>query len=206
MTKEIGFVYFDVAGVIFKLQERISNLATILNLPDKDVRQAYYHYDELACRGGLTPQELWTNMLVDLDVKNNPIPDFGEYWAGQRVVMGETVGLLSELVDQGVPVGLITNAYLGLLDMAFEKKQLPRLPFAAIIESCNVGILKPELPMWTLAERRAGIRKKDNNRILLVDDGLKNVEGAKKRGWQGFLFSEQDPAASVWNLRQMLLS
>ena len=60
-----------------------------------------------------------------------------------------------------------------------------------IFASGRLGLAKPDQGFFAEIERWAGLA---GPQILLVDDSLRNVQAAQKRGWAGFHFTEKTRA------------
>ncbi|MCA9369346.1 HAD-IA family hydrolase, partial [Candidatus Woesebacteria bacterium] len=67
--------------------------------------------------------------------------------------------------------------------------------------SCDIGFVKPEIEIYQIATEKA---KTNPEEILFIDDNNNFIEGAKKIGWQTFLFDEENPRDSVFQLRTLL--
>jgi FMN phosphatase YigB (HAD superfamily)/DNA-binding Xre family transcriptional regulator len=99
-------------------------------------------------------------------------------------------------------IGLFTNIFPGFLDRLREMGVVPALPYAAVIESCEVGSVKPETAIFSQALAQTNTTA---DRVMLVDDTHANIDVAKKLGWQGYWFDEQHSAPAIASLRTMLL-
>lgn len=72
--------------------------------------------------------------------------------------------------------------------------------FQGGVFSSRVHVIKPEPRIFEIAEERLSL---DPSATLFVDDGLRNVEAARSRGWQALHFTdpqrlEADLAAGGW--------
>jgi putative hydrolase of the HAD superfamily len=72
--------------------------------------------------------------------------------------------------------------------------------FADGIFSAHVGLAKPDDAIFTLARERFGLVPADT---VFLDDHPKNIEAARRHGWQAVLFehaaqAERELAASGW--------
>ncbi len=108
--------------------------------------------------------------------------------AGQRV-RPEMAALVEELTRRDVKVGLLTNnakeARSWWAGGVFALDS-----FAAIVDSSEVGLRKPDPAIFALTAERIGFRPEQ---LLYFDDAEENVAGAAASGLQACLFS--DPAA-----------
>jgi 2-haloacid dehalogenase len=97
----------------------------------------------------------------------------------------ETVELLRELKDAGVPVYALTN-----MEVETYPRRLERFPFlrwfdGAVVSSFE-GVAKPDAEIFQLLLERFGL---DPRRTLLVDDSAQNVRAARSAGMQAMQFS-----------------
>lgn len=107
--------------------------------------------------------------------------------AGQRV-RPEMVALIGELAGHGVKVGVLTNN-------AKEAKSwwtsgvLPVEHFAAVIDSSEVGMRKPDPAIFALTAERMGCGAGE---LLYFDDLEENVTGAAAAGLVAERFTDSD--------------
>lgn len=108
--------------------------------------------------------------------------------AGQRV-RPEMIVLVQDLVGSGVKVGVLTNNAKEARSW-WTSGVLPIDSFAAIVDSSEVGLRKPDPAIFALTAERIGNRP---DQLLYFDDIEENVVGATTSGLVARLFS--DPAA-----------
>jgi FMN phosphatase YigB (HAD superfamily) len=159
----------------------------------------WHKYDDQVCRGNITPNELWELYQKELGFKENL--DFIDYWVSNFVKIKETHDLMSELVRMGIPIGLLTNIYLGVFDKALENGYIPRLSYSNVVQSCEVGAVKPERRIYEIAQNRLNIPP-DN--ILFIDDKQKFLDPAKELGWNVLQFDENDVQNSISQIRAQM--
>jgi putative hydrolase of the HAD superfamily len=107
--------------------------------------------------------------------------------AGQRV-RPEMVALIEDLVRGGVKVGVLTNNVREARSW-WTSGVLPLGSFAAVVDSSEVGVRKPDPAIFALAAERIGCRP---GRLLYFDDTEENVVGAASSGLAARLFSHPD--------------
>jgi FMN phosphatase YigB (HAD superfamily) len=81
------------------------------------------------------------------------------------------------------------------------KGVVPDLPYTAIIDSSEVGAIKPEAAMYEKATKAAGCKPEE---ILLVDDSRTNVMAAQKAGWHVLWFDDYRPEEGAERVRAAL--
>lgn len=106
-----------------------------------------------------------------------------------------TWDILSELASSGYPIFGLTNWGAETWPMA--KQVHPELNdvFEGVVVSGHERMIKPDLRIYTILTDRHGLEPSE---CLFIDDSPKNVEGARKAGWQALLFTGPE------NLRESL--
>ena len=102
-----------------------------------------------------------------------------------------------EEIHKNLPVGLLTNAYPNMLNEILKKKLLKPFKWDVIIDSSVVGVSKPDLKIYKLAETESGFK---GSEILFVENSQKNIDGAKECGWKTFLYDPANPEKSSEDL------
>jgi putative hydrolase of the HAD superfamily len=98
-------------------------------------------------------------------------------------------------------VGLLTNIMPGLLSSMRQRTQLPNVNYDAIVDSSEVGAIKPEAKVYEIAQQRAGVPPEE---ILLIDDSRANLMAAEKLGWHVLWFDDARPEEAAARARQAL--
>ncbi|WP_026118873.1 HAD family hydrolase [Nocardiopsis ganjiahuensis] len=101
-------------------------------------------------------------------------------------VNGDSVALVSELAEAGVPLGLLSNIPSELA-ARFEEHHARVLDlFPTLGFSCRIRHAKPEAGAYEWCLERMGVPAGD---VLFVDDKRANVEAAERLGLQGHVFT-----------------
>lgn len=107
----------------------------------------------------------------------------------------ESVELMRQLKDKGVPVFALSNFGIQTFDIA--KPVYPFLmEFDRAYISGHMGVTKPHPRIYQMVEQDCGL---DPATLLFTDDRAENIEAAARRGWQTHLFG--GPAGLGWRLR-----
>lgn len=199
MKKQIKFIYFDVGGVIFRWREIFEAIAPIHNKTVDEMLQVFIKYDIEACRGQITSNQLWKKMSADLQLKNNNF-DFFKYAMDRFVPIIEMHKLIEDL-SKDYQIGLLTNIHPGVIDHAMRKKHIPNLNYSVIIQSCLIGMVKPEKQIFEYARKKA---KVEHEEIFYVDDFEINIRSAKELGWETILFETDNPKKSIKEIKKLL--
>lgn len=86
-------------------------------------------------------------------------------------------------------IGLLTNAYPGMLDMVRKNNLLPSISWDVIIDSSVVGLRKPQQEIYEFAQEKAGVR---GDEILFVENSKIHVDAAAAFGWNAFFYDSCD--------------
>lgn len=199
MKKQIKFIYFDLGSVLFSFSGGLKNLAKENNRSYAELEKVFKKYDDQACRGQITPQELWELYKKELNLETN-ISDFAEYWTDNFHPIKETHTLVREL-SRVYPIGILTNIYLGVFPIVVRKKFIPAIDYKSVICSCDIGLVKPEMGIYKNAQKESSV---DPEEILFIDDKRPFVDAANKLGWNTILFEENDPAGSAGKIKRFL--
>src|SRR5205085_7383192 len=101
--------------------------------------------------------------------------------------------LLQKLSNK-YPIGLLTNIYPIVFEKIYSKRMIPQVKYAAIVQSCDYGIVKPSLEIFKIAQKEAHVEAEE---ILFIDDSIRHLNAAQSLHWQVKKFNPQDPTTSV---------
>jgi len=194
----VRFIYFDINGCLVRFYHRA--FARIAHetgtLPDI-IESTFWHYNDAVCRGELPVEEF--NKLFAERIGAERI-DWQEYYLeaiDPITEMAEVVGWAA----QKYQVGLLSNIMPGFVDAMRAREILPNIPYTTIIDSSEVGTIKPEAEIYRIAQEKAGVPPAE---ILLVDDSRTNLMAAEKMGWHVLWFDDYRPAESAEHVRETL--
>lgn len=195
MKNNIRFIYFDIGRVILHYQPSLHKLSEHSGKSMHEVLAVFEKYNLDGCAGTLSSRDLWLKIQKDLHFTHNA-PDYASYWSSYLEPIVETHEFISSIVGK-YPLGLLTNIEHGVLDHALSKKHIPNISWTIIIESCRVGMMKPNLNIYHLAQQQAGVA---HSEILFIDDKEENITAARSLGWQTVHF---DPSAIDESLQKV---
>lgn len=177
----VSFVYFDVNGCLIKAAQRAFTLLAERTgaLPDV-IESTYWHYNDAVCRGAMSISDFDTAMAKRLDA----MVDWQSVYLDAVEPITEMQEILRRTAEQ-YPVGLLTNIMPGFLSAMFSRGLLPDLNYAAIIDSSEVGEIKPAPKIFEIAQERAG---RPASEILFIDDTRSNLQTAERLGWHVLQF------------------
>lgn len=195
----ITFVYFDINGCLVRFFHRAFNrLSEETGASPDVVETAFWHYNDLVCRGEMDLKEFNEKLTTEL---SSPHPiDWTEYYMEAI----EPIPAMHEMVRwaaENYRVGLLTNIMPGFISLMIEKGLLPMARYEAIVDSSQVKAIKPEPKVYEIATERAGCPPAE---ILFVDDSRVNLMAAGKQGWRVLWFDDYRPDESVARIQSTL--
>jgi FMN phosphatase YigB (HAD superfamily)/DNA-binding XRE family transcriptional regulator len=193
-----SFIYFDMNGcLVHFFQRAFDKLAAQTGVPPDAVETAFWHYNDEVCRGTLSLNDFNGKLAERLGVSQVD-------WPQCYLSTVEPIKQMQELVvwaSERYRVGLLTNTMPGLISAMRRSGQLPAITYDSIVDSSEVGTIKPEAKMYEIAQQRTGV---PSTEILLIDDSRVNLMAAEKLGWRVLWFDDSRPEESVKRARQAL--
>lgn len=194
----VRFVYFDVNGCLVHFYHgAFSQLAMDISVPSDVIETAFWHFNDEVCKGAMSLSDFNEQFSQRLGV---PTIDWAKYYLDAVQPVQEMQDLLA-WASQHYKVGLLTNIMPGFLSAMQDRGILPRLNFDVIVDSSEVGVIKPDLRIYEIAQERA---QQAPHEILLIDDSRTNVMAAERLGWHVLWFDYARPTESVANVREAL--
>lgn len=194
----IKFVYFDVNGVLVRyFQRAFTAIAADIGVSADAIEALFWHYNDTICRGEMSLEEFDSILAKRVGIEKI---SWSEYYLNNV----DTVQGTHEVVEwafEHYGVGLMTNMMPGLLKPMIERDLLPKIQYEAIIDSSEVGVIKPEEAIYQQAVQLAGFEAKE---ILLIDDSRTNLMAAERLGWHVLWFDDYRPEEGVERIRQAL--
>lgn len=192
------FIYFDMNGcLVHFFQAAFGKMAADTGVSADRIESAFWHYNDEACRGQLTQADFNAALAKKLgltDIK----------WQDYYLEAVEPVKEMHEVISwtaKHYKIGLLTNTMPGLVSAMRKSGQIPDLPYDVIVDSSEVGVIKPEAKIYEIAAERAGCSP---NEIMLIDDSRANLMAAAKEGWHVMWFDDARPDISAAAARQAL--
>jgi len=195
----VKFIYFDVGGVIVNWRVGVDQFAKQYKKDLKTVFSTFDKYDSDFCRGLYPAKKINSIFRKEYGIKDK-LFDFHDYVISRFVPISEVHDLINDL-KKDYRLGLLTNLHPGSYQMSVLKRHFQSSNFEIIIQSCEVGFIKPEKEIYLLAREKAGVRHEE---ILFIDDKAENVKAATDLGWKGHIFDEKNPKKSVTAIRKLL--
>jgi FMN phosphatase YigB (HAD superfamily)/DNA-binding XRE family transcriptional regulator len=194
----IRFVFFDINGCLVRFYHRaFTRIAEDSGKQSDIVETTFWHYNDAVCRGEM-PMDEFNRILGE----QFEMPGF--LWQTYYLAAIEPIEEMRDLAAWACEhyyVGLLSNIMPGLINTMLERDLLPKVSFAAVIDSSEVNAIKPESKIYEIAQEKAGVSPEE---ILLVDDSRSNIMAAQRFGWKVMWFDDYRPAESVARIRTAL--
>lgn len=199
---DIEFVYFDIGGVLAHTESIIlQKISSQLNRNLDQVKAVYYQYVPLAHKGKLSLADLQLLFMFKLNLpfkgenKKRLFRDWVEY-----IKPNLPAHEFAAEVAKRYPIGLLTNIFGGgFYERMLRAGQVPNLPYKAVVQSADIGFIKPEAEIYKIAAEKVGA---DPAKILFIDDRRINVTAARAAGWKAEWFNELKTEASIQRIRR----
>lgn len=194
----IRFIFFDINGCLVRFYHRaFTHIAEDSGKPADLIETTFWRYNDAVCRGEMPMQEFNHILAEEFE-----LPEFE--WQPYYLAAIEPIDEMRELTawaSENYYVGLLSNIMPGLISIMRERGLLPDINFTAIIDSSEVGAIKPEPKIYEIAQSKTGVKPEE---ILLVDDSRTNIMAAGRKGWKIMWFDDYRPAESAARIRRTL--
>lgn len=194
----VRFVYFDINGCLVRFFHRaFTKLAADTGTSADLIETTFWHYNDEVCRGEMTLEDFNQAMAKQLGLSEL---DWQHYYMDAVDPIDEMHELV-QWASQYYDVGLLSNIMPGFIDVMLEKGLLPRIPYAAIIDSSKTRAIKPEPKIFEAAQHYTNCSPDE---VLFVDDSRANIMAAEKFGWRVMWFDIYRPEESAARVRTTL--
>jgi FMN phosphatase YigB (HAD superfamily)/DNA-binding Xre family transcriptional regulator len=194
----IRFVFFDINGCLVRFYHKaFTKLASETGLGAEAIETAFWHFNDIACRGEISLDEFNEKFSEKLNI---PKINWTKYYLDAVEPIPEMQDLLKS-VSKDYYIGLLSNIMSGLIDELRNSGLIPNIAYDVIVDSSKVGAVKPEAKIYEYAQQQSGV---EAGEILLVDDSRSNLMAAEKMGWHVLWFDDYDPEESMPKIRESL--
>lgn len=203
----ISFVYFDVGGVAikdFSDTNKWEQMFRDLGIPQSKCPAADKYissFSQQICTGKINIDDLLPNLRRSYGATVSDNFSILEYLVNHFERNEGVWEVVHHLSEKNVKLGLLTDQYPNMLDLINSHKMLPPVNWDVIIDSTLVGYQKPMPEIYSIAQEKAGVPA---NEILFIDNRQKNLDGAKKAGWQTYLYNSSDYEQSNQELEDFI--
>jgi len=196
----IKFIFFDIGGVLVNHLSGVKMIAKKLNInEEKTINFFDTHYNSLD-KGLLS----WAAFEKQFYNKFNPLKKLDKSLYEEFVLNFEIIktnhSLIYDLVGK-IDIGILSNITNEVFTNILKYKKIPNIEYKHIIKSCELGFIKPEKEIFEYAIKKTGLSPGE---VLLIDDNVKNIDAAKKFGWNAILFHLSEAAKFTSLINKML--
>lgn len=199
MNKPISFIYFDLGGVVIDNEQAIWRIAEEFRLDVEKIREFFDTHWKEACIGTLDTAAYLTRFKEAFRF-DHPAENFVDFFTEYQGQYQETHDLIHELA-RDYRLGILSNAESGMVNALIGKGKIPNIRWDVMIESAQIGLVKPQKKIYHLARKKANVLPEE---ILFIDDRQVNIDAAVALGWRAVLFDFFDVPASVRRVREFL--
>lgn len=193
-----SFIFFDVNGCLVQFHERaFTEIAKDTGAPIDVIETTYLRFNDDVCKGEVTIDEFNKQLADKLGVEKI---DWKNYYLA-AIEKNEAMQEVVEWAAENYRIGLLTNIMPGLVSEMRRSGLLPAVNYEIIVDSSEVGALKPETEIYKIAQDLAACPPEE---ILLIDDTISNLKTAEKIGWNIMTYNNASPEESAERARQAL--
>jgi FMN phosphatase YigB (HAD superfamily)/DNA-binding XRE family transcriptional regulator len=194
----VKFLFLDINGCLVRFfHGAFTRLAHETGMPSDMIESTFWHFNDAVCRGEMTMEEFNSELAKNFNLDSI---DWSDYYLAAVEPIAEMHDLL-RWAAQNYRVGLLSNIMPGLISSMINVGLLPQIKYDVIIDSSEVGCIKPEPEIYKIARDRSGVSASE---ILFVDDDRTNLMAAERNGWKVLWFDDYRPADSTAKVRQAL--
>lgn len=194
----VSFIYFDVNGcLIYFYQRAFDKLAAATGVSTEIVESVFWRYNDDVCRGEMSLSDFNIELAKHIGVES---VEWQQYYLESVDPIKEMQKLVIKAGER-YRVGLLTNIMPGFLNTMRRSQQLPNTHYSVIIDSSEVGAVKPEARIYEIAQERAGCTADE---ILLIDDSRANLAAASRLGWHVLWFDDSHLEESIRRVTETL--
>ena len=187
----IKCVFFDFDGVIRFWETEETRFAEWYGVPVEAIRDVAFTQPRLdqAIRGQITNEEWRIGIEEDLKLQFDPekVERAMADWNQRNGELIPEVIAIAEECKKRLPIALFSNATTRM-PWELEQHGLTNF-FDYVVNASDTGFVKPEPEIYEYAANLAGI---EHHEAFFTDDGVAQVEGARKLGWTAHHFKNAD--------------
>lgn len=186
-STKISGIIFDWGGIFSYSGDPLSRPEIIKKLKTdrNSINNSLAMVVDAFSRGKMTSREYWHNYAKALNVPGYTPQKLKKLYLEYTPNHG-MLDLLKPLSEK-YPLALLSNLNIDMKQAIIKGLGIDKY-FKHMIFSNDVGLLKPELAIYQMALKALDLPA---NKILFVDDELKNIEAAKGLGVKTVLFSSE---------------
>jgi putative hydrolase of the HAD superfamily len=194
----VSFIYFDVNGCLVHFYQRaFTDLSLASGVPADLVESAFWHFNDDVCRGTMSLSDFNKKLAERLQIDEVD-------WQKHYMAAVDPVEEMHEVIkwaSERYKIGLLTNIMPGFVSAMRRGGLLPDINYDAIVDSSEIGAIKPEPKIYEVAQEKAGVPAEE---ILLIDDSRANIMAAERLGWRVLWFDDARPQEASERVQKAL--
>ena len=189
----IRAVIFDVGGVILRTEDQSPRLRWAERLGVSPEALSATVFDSEAAAeatvGRLPAEAAWAHVAAAFDLDADALAQLrADFFSGDRC--DDALVAFLRGLRPAYKTGILSNAWSDGREVIAGKFALGDAADDLVI-SAEVGVAKPAPRIYELATTRLGVRPDET---ILVDDFVRNIDGARKFGMQAVHFRNREQA------------
>lgn len=194
----VKFVYLDINGCLVRFfHSAFTKLSQETGVPSDVIETTFWHYNDAVCRGEMIMSDFNAKLAQKVGLKALD-------WQSYYMDAVEPIHEMKELAawaSQHYRVGLLSNIMPGFIKHMIKNDILPDISYDVIIDSSQVGAIKPEDAIYKIAQSETDVQPQE---ILFVDDSRTNLMAAERHGWKVLWFNSYRPEESTARIKNAL--
>jgi putative hydrolase of the HAD superfamily len=183
----VKFVYFDINGVLVRFFQRaFTSMSADTGASADGIEATFWHYNDAICKGQMSVEEFDSILAKRIGVESISWEKYYLENVDPIIEMRECL----EWAAQHYRVGLMSNIMPGFIQKMIDSDVLPKIAYDVIIDSSEVGYIKPEPEIYEAALNLAACKPEQ---IMLIDDSRPNLMAAEHLGWHVLWFDDYRP-------------
>jgi FMN phosphatase YigB (HAD superfamily) len=199
----VKFIYFDVGGVVifdFTKTTKWHELASEIGISiekEKEFLDYWIKIEDYLCIGHDINEYI---LKIEQKFKIKFPKNYSIITDGfvSRFTANKSIWPVISEARKKFKIGLLTDMYKDMYKLIEDKGIYPDISWDVIVNSSSVGIRKPNIDIYNIAEERSGFK---GDEILFIDNMIKNLEVARKLNWKTYLY---DPLNVEKSNRELL--
>lgn len=187
----LQLVFFDLGDVVYRFvpERRLAAFVSETQLSAEDIQQRLWDsgFSDDCDAGAYSSSDMHAQICQRLGVSWSR-QDLQRLWSLAFAPNAEVLAIAAA-VRRHLPTGLLTNNPPLLREALAEYLPAIEQHFAPILFSYQHRSRKPSRALYEAVRQQFGYAA---NELLLIDDSLANVQGAKASGWQAIHFENPD--------------
>ncbi len=186
-AKMIKAIVFDNTGVVTAQDHEKTIVDFIKRTQIKHEGDLFDKITKLDESGETSPYQAFKIITKDSNISaGQALKIYGECYEKHSLIDKRMVELIRKL-KRGYKIYCLTNT--NTLHYSINKRLGAFEEFHKVFTSFKIGLKKPDEKVYLHLAKKVRLRPKE---VIFVDDNLANVQGARKAGMKGIIFTSYD--------------